>query len=62
MAVQKLHVRDAIAEKLTTNWNREIQKKIEDQIELKGERLREKDKYLLENSRDDMETTRGESQ
>jgi hypothetical protein len=55
-------VHDCISGALATARKEELQKAIEDELELGGEGLAEEDLYLLEINLDDLETTSGEDQ
>jgi hypothetical protein len=59
---RNVHVHDAISGALATAKKEELQKAIEDEIELGGEGLAEEDMYLLEINLDDLATTSGEDQ
>ncbi len=57
---RNVQVHDAATGTLATKKKEEIQRWIEDQIELGKEGLDEKDHYLLEVNLEDLETTSGE--
>ena len=59
---QNVHVHDTVTGLHATHRKEELQKEIEDQINMGGEELVEDDKYLLEINLDDMGTTSGEWQ
>ena len=56
-----VHVHDAVVGTLANDQKEEIQRAIEDQMELGGEGLAEEDKYPLEINLEDMETSSGET-
>jgi hypothetical protein len=57
-----VHVHDAISGALAIAKKEELQKAIEDELELGGEGLAEEDMHLLEINLDDLATTSGEDQ
>ena len=57
-----VHVHDATAGVTATARKEEIQQFIEDQMDLGGEGLDERDHYLLEVNLEDLETSSGEDQ
>jgi hypothetical protein len=59
---RNVHVHDVISGALATSNKEELQKAIEDELELGGEGLAEEDMYLLEINLDDLATTSGEDQ
>jgi hypothetical protein len=59
---RNIHVHDAVSGSLATAKKEELQKAIEDELELGGEGLAEEDLYLLEINLDDLATTSGEDQ
>ena len=59
---RNIHVHDATSGMAATARKEEIQRFIEDQIELGEEGLEEKDHYLLEVNLEDLEHTTGEEQ
>ena len=59
---QNVHVHDATFGVAATARKQEIQKFIEDQLDLGGEGLEEKDHYLLKINLEDLETSSGEDQ
>lgn len=59
---RNIQVHDSMTGTLATQRKEQIQKLIEDQIELGGEGLAEEDKWLLEINLEDLETTSGETQ
>jgi hypothetical protein len=59
---RNIHVHDATSGSLATAKKEELQKAIEDELELGGEGLVEEDLYLLEINLDDLATTSGEDQ
>jgi hypothetical protein len=59
---RNVHVHDTISGALATAKKEELQKAIEDELELGGEGLAEEDMYLLEINLDDLTTTSGEDQ
>lgn len=59
---RNMHVHDAISGALATAKKEELQKAIEDELELGGDGLAEEDLYLLEINLDDLATTSGEDQ
>jgi hypothetical protein len=59
---RNIHVHDAVSGSLATTKKEELQKAIEDELELGGEGLVEEDLYLLEINLDDLATTSGEDQ
>jgi hypothetical protein len=59
---QNVHVHDAISGPLAIAKKEELQKAIEDELELGGKCLAEDDMYLLEINLDDLATTSGEDQ
>ena len=59
---RNLHVHDAVAGVNATARKEEIQRFIEDQLEMGEEGLDERDHFLLEINLEDLETTSGEEQ
>jgi hypothetical protein len=59
---RNVHVHDCVSGSLATARKEELQRAIEDELELGGEGLAEEDLYLLEINLDDLETTSGELQ
>ena len=59
---RNLHVHDAVAGVNATARKEEIQRFIEDQVEMGEEGLDERDHFLLEINLEDLETTSGEEQ
>jgi hypothetical protein len=59
---RNIQVHDAISGALSTAKKEELQKAIEDELELGGEGLAEEDLYLLEINLDDLATSSGEDQ
>ena len=59
---RNVHVHDTVTGLHATRIKEELQKEIEDQIQMGREGLAEADKYLLEVNLEDMETTSGERQ
>jgi hypothetical protein len=59
---RNIHVHDAVSGSLATAKKEELQKAIEDELELGGEGLAEEDLNLLEINLDDLATTSGEDQ
>jgi hypothetical protein len=59
---RNVHVHDCVSGALATARKEELQRAIEDELELGGEGLAEEDLYLLEINLDDLETTSGELQ
>ena len=56
---RNVRVHDTVTELHATRRNEELQKEIEDKIQMGGEELAEDYKYLLEINLEDMETTSG---
>ena len=59
---RNVHVHDTVTGLHETRKEEELQKEIEDKIQMGGEGMVEDDKYLLETNLEDMETTYGEIQ
>ena len=59
---RNIHVHDTMTGTLATQQKEQLQKLIEDQIELGGDGLADDDKWLLEINLEDLETTLGKTQ
>jgi hypothetical protein len=59
---RNVHVHDTVAGVAATARKEEIQQFIEDQLDMGGEGLDERDKFLLEINLEDLETSSGEDQ